>query len=95
MWLMIMQVKLNFASILLYEAMLFSIYNNFTFLKIIYNAFEDFIILSLIILIFILKKKEIRAYVNYVKINSIHVLSLFINTNLFLYIIRNSFQKQL
>lgn len=53
-----MQVKLNFASILLYEAMLFSIYNNFTFLKIIYNDFEDFIILSLIISIFYIKKKR-------------------------------------
>lgn len=83
---MIMQVKLNFASILLYEAMLFSIYNNFTFLKIIYNDFEDFIILSLIISIFILKKKEIRAYVNYVKINSIHVLSLLQTQTIYFFI---------
>lgn len=81
-----MQVKLNFASILLYEAMLFSIYNNFTFLKIIYNDFEDFIILSLIISIFILKKKEIRAYVNYVKINSIHVLSLLQTQTIYFFI---------
>lgn len=71
-------IKSNFISILLYEAMLFSIYSNFTFLKIIYNDFEGFVILSLIILIFVQKKKQI-SYVIYVKINYIYFISIYKN----------------
>lgn len=71
-------IKSNFISILLYEVMLFSIYSNFTFLKIIYNDFEGFVILSLIILIFVQKKKQI-SYVIYVKINYIYFISIYKN----------------